>query len=109
MPNLIVTFTRTDVGYAFPAPVSRGDAVRTEVIPIDSGTDGLQSTQGTLAAQAGENIVELTADGGDCWYSIGADPTAVTYGSGSRLLHSGSTREHIVTVGHKVAVTGVEA
>jgi len=100
---LIVTFT-SHVLASRPvhvAPLSVGAAARTEQLEPATA-----SAVTTLAAEAGEDVVELLAQE-DCWYAIGADPDAEipsAPGSASRPLLAGERTEKSVSPGDKVAV-----
>ncbi len=107
MSNLIVTYSRAKgTGVALQLPVQLADSYRTEIISIDSGSDGLQSTAGALTAADGEHIVDIYADSA-CWVAIGATPVAA-FGSG-RYFAAGERAQYWVEFGHSVAVTGGEA
>lgn len=103
MSTLTVTFTT-----AFPsppravsAPVAVGSAARTEQITMPD--------TGALSAEAGETIVELTADA-DCWVAIGSAPDTSAASDGTRaahLLKSGVTTVYWVETGDSVAVAAV--
>ena len=100
MATLIVTYSS-----AFPtpprvatAPVAVGSMARTETITMPAA--------GSLAAVAGENIVELLADA-DCWVAIGSDPdsTIATDGTGgARKLKANLPYSFHVETGDTVAV-----
>jgi hypothetical protein len=107
MANLIVTYSRAKgTGVALQLPVQLASSYRTEIIAIDAGSDGLQSTTGALSATDGEHVVDIYADSA-CWVDIGETPVAA-FGTG-RYFAAGERAQYWVEFGHKVAVTGAEA
>lgn len=107
---LIVTFTRVDRLPNLMIPVEVADEARTERIAIDSGTDGLDSAQGTLEATDNENILSLYAQEA-CWVTVakpdGQGSPVARPGEG-RYMAAGERIQLSVKPGHRVAVTGVE-
>lgn len=102
MARLVVTFSRIDSSKVYDAPVAKGSDIRTEIVTMPGNT--------AMVAEAGEEIVELTADE-DCWVAIGTDPEGVTTeGSGdSRLIKAGIPYTFSIAAGESVSVVSDEA
>lgn len=98
MARLIVTFSRIDSSKVYDPPVAKGSDIRTEILTMPGTT--------TMAAEAGEEIVELLADA-DCWVGIGSAPSSdiSTDGTGAsaRFLKANVPYTFSVSEGDKVA------
>ena len=100
MSTLSVTFTTAlpSPPRAVSAPVAVGAKARSEDITMPGS--------GNLSAEAGDTIVELTADA-DCWAGIGTAPDPAAATDGTRTAHflkSGVPYTFWVEEGHKVKV-----
>jgi len=98
MATVTVTFTRAlpNAIMSHVPGIAVGAAARSEVITLPATT--------SLEAEAGENVVELTADA-DCWAAIGETPDPADNTAGIRDAHflkAGIPYQYWVEPGAKV-------